>query len=306
MPPALQVKMLRVLEDQFIVRVGDHHEREVDVRIIAATNVDLLQKMDETGFRKDLYYRLAGFTIHVAPLRQRREDIPLLAHHFLGQLSSEMKIDPPIINAQALAKLLDHPFFGNVRELKNTIEHALILCDGAVILPEHLKFTGPSDGCQDTGYSGFAGGARPSFGGHAPVAQRTTLSADQIKSIMIKGALVEEDGNIAAAARLLNICPDQVQRVAGFMDTAGIGHKHPLDEERIVHVLRKGGTINNAECRRMLNVNLHRASYLLKKMNREGVIKKERSGRWTRYRLAQCTSDSTLIDDDDCELNANR
>jgi hypothetical protein len=122
---------------------------------------------------------------------------------------------------------------------------------------------------------------------------------------MIKGALVEEDGNIAAAAKLLNICPDQVQRVAGFMDTAGIPNKHPLDEERIVYVLRKGGTINNAQCRRMLNVNLHRASYLLKKMNREGILKKERSGRWTRYRLAESSSDSTLIDDDDCELNAN-
>ena len=302
MPPALQVKLLLVLEDQSIVRVGSHHERKVDVRIIAATNVDLRKKMDETDFRKDLFYRLARFIIHVPPLRQRREDITLLTRHFIEQLSRKMGIEAPAIDPQALAMLLAYPFFGNVRELKNIIEHALILCEGTVILPEHLQFIGSLDFCQDKG----AGWARSSFGGHAPGDQRMTLSTDQIESIMIKGALVEEDGNIAAAARLLNICPDQVRRIAQCMDTADIPRNHLSDEERIQWVLRKGGTINNTQCRNLLNVNLHRASYLLKKMHREGILEKESTRRWTRYRLADCRDHSVLIDEDDCELNANR
>jgi DNA-binding NtrC family response regulator len=130
MPLALQTKLLRVLMDGQVMRVGASAPRAVDVRIIAATHRDLQQRIHEGRFREDLYYRLAVFPLVIAPLRERREDIPVLIEHFLRQIAATMGISPRNIAPAALEKLVRYRFPGNVRELRNLIERAYILGSG--------------------------------------------------------------------------------------------------------------------------------------------------------------------------------
>jgi two-component system response regulator AtoC len=136
LPPRLQPKLLQVLENQEILSVGSVKSKPIDVRFIAATNRDLETEAAQGGFRSDLYYRLAGFTAIVPPLRERREDILSLAEEFARQASSERA--PPRIHEAAAARLLEHAWPGNVRELRNVIERAVVLAGGSLILPEHL------------------------------------------------------------------------------------------------------------------------------------------------------------------------
>jgi len=140
MPLELQGKLLRVLEDGQVWRVGAGEGREVDVRVLAATNADLQQKIQEGNFRQDLYFRLARFTVTVPPLREREEDIQLLAQHFLSLLAGEMGREAPGLSAEAVESLKGYEFPGNVRELKNIIERALIESGGSDIHPRHLHF----------------------------------------------------------------------------------------------------------------------------------------------------------------------
>ncbi|MCR4416517.1 MAG: sigma 54-interacting transcriptional regulator [Ignavibacteria bacterium] len=132
--PALQAKLLRVLQNKEITRLGDTKPIKVDVRIIAATNKDLKQLVNENKFREDLFYRLNVFPIEIPPLRERRSDIPLLAHHFIKKYSNrEITITP-----QAMKKLENFYWPGNVRQLENVIQRALILCDSNQLTPEHI------------------------------------------------------------------------------------------------------------------------------------------------------------------------
>jgi DNA-binding NtrC family response regulator len=139
MPLELQPKLLRVIETGCITPLGSIGERHVGVRVLAATNQDLQEKIAENSFREDLYFRLAGYTVTVPPLRDRREDIPLLAEHFLRMFTSEMGIEQPVLSPEALSALETYHFPGNVRELKNIIENALIKNGGMVIKPESLN-----------------------------------------------------------------------------------------------------------------------------------------------------------------------
>jgi len=139
MPLELQAKLLRVLEEGRITPVGGAQEREVDVRVVAATNADLAASLGQNRFRQDLYFRLARFTVQVPPLRQRPEDIASLAAHFLGLFAAEMGLPAPELSPAALALLQGYAFPGNVRELKNIIEYALIKSEGETIGPEHLQ-----------------------------------------------------------------------------------------------------------------------------------------------------------------------
>ena len=143
MPHTLQVKLLRVLQESEIRRVGDTKTRNVDVRVVAATNKDLEEEVRASAFRRDLYYRIAVVTIHLVPLRQRRDEIPLLVHHFMDQYNKKLKLDVRGIDADAMRLLLDYPWPGNVRELENTVERALVLTDGAKLtvddLPAHIS-----------------------------------------------------------------------------------------------------------------------------------------------------------------------
>jgi DNA-binding NtrC family response regulator len=131
--PELQAKLLRVLQEREIERVGGTRGVKVDVRVIAATNVDLKKAVSNQAFREDLYYRLNVLPIHVPPLRDRREDIPLLAEHFIRKYNREFKKYVDHLSPEALVALQDYPWPGNVRELQNVIERLVTLVDGPVI-----------------------------------------------------------------------------------------------------------------------------------------------------------------------------
>ena len=140
LPLEMQAKLLRTLETGSVMPVGGAQEKAVDVRILAATNQELTTLINQDRFREDLYFRLAGFTVAVPPLRQRPEDISLLVDHFLRLFAAEMGRESAGLSREALRVLEEHEFPGNVRELKNLIEYALIRSRGALIRPEHLRF----------------------------------------------------------------------------------------------------------------------------------------------------------------------
>jgi two-component system nitrogen regulation response regulator GlnG len=137
-PLPLQVKLLRVLEHGEILPVGADRPVQSDFRLISATHQDLREKVAQEAFRHDLYYRLITFEIEIPPLRQRPEDIPELATHFLDALAAKNEQPSPTISEEALAELQRRDWFGNVRELRNAIEHAMILARGGVLASEHL------------------------------------------------------------------------------------------------------------------------------------------------------------------------
>lgn len=138
MPLALQAKLLRVLQEGTIKPVGADQEEKVDVRIIAATHQDLVKAVEQGRFREDLYYRLETLTLVVPPLRERGDDVELLAMHFLRDSARRHNRGFLQLSDVALQTLCDYPFPGNVRELSSAIERAVTFCDGDMVLPEHL------------------------------------------------------------------------------------------------------------------------------------------------------------------------
>jgi two-component system response regulator AtoC len=138
MPLELQVKLLSVIQDRAVQRVGGHERIPVDVRIIAATHQDLEKATKEGRFRLDLYYRLKVVTIYVPPLRERKEDIPLLVRHFLERLAKTNERKLPSVDPDAMQLLMNYDYPGNVRELENVIESSLVLCLNGAITPEEL------------------------------------------------------------------------------------------------------------------------------------------------------------------------
>jgi two-component system nitrogen regulation response regulator NtrX len=141
-----QAKILRILEEQRFERVGGSRPIQVDVRVVAATNKDLGEEIAKGTFREDLYHRINVIPLHVPPLRERRQDIPLLARYFLNELAQENEGPPKTLTTQALEALTTHPWPGNVRELKNFIWRVSVLTTGAVIdaadLPLESNLTG--------------------------------------------------------------------------------------------------------------------------------------------------------------------
>ncbi|NCI52036.1 sigma-54-dependent Fis family transcriptional regulator [Sediminibacterium roseum] len=183
MPADLQAKLLRVLENHSFIKVGDTSATSVDVRIIAATNRDLSQDVKDGKFREDLYYRLNIFTIHLPPLRNRKEDIPLLAQYYLDVFSAKTNLRVHSMSDDFLLHLQQHAWKGNIRELKNVIERAVILCDGTELTSANL----PAD------VQNADGEAESSF----------NLSV--VEKLHIKKTLNHTNGNKSEAARLLGI-----------------------------------------------------------------------------------------------------
>ena len=140
MPLALQAKMLRAIETKRIERLGGNTSIQVDVRIVAATNRMLRQAVAARQFREDLYFRLSVFPVVIPPLRDRKDDIPTLAHHFVERMSRDVG-KKLTLSPEALAVLVEHGWPGNVRELQNAIERAVILADGDRLLPRHLSLS---------------------------------------------------------------------------------------------------------------------------------------------------------------------
>lgn len=190
-PAPIQAKLLRVLEDGGILPVGGALEKHVDVRVLSATNADLEAAVGTGAFRQDLYFRLAGFPVEVPPLRERREDISLLSRHFLSIFAAEMGLEPPPLSPEALSPLETYSFPGNIRELKNILERALIESGGTEIRPEHLHFFKPARAAPRTAPDPEA------------AVDDLPLNLKQAEDFLIKRALDRTHGNIAAAARLL-------------------------------------------------------------------------------------------------------
>ncbi len=199
MPADLQAKLLRVLEDGVVAPVGAAEGKRVEVRVLAATNCDLQERIAAGAFRQDLYFRLARFAVVAPPLRERREDIPVLAEHFLEMFAAEMGVPSPQLGSDALGLLESYAFPGNVRELENLIERALIESGGREVRPEHLHFF-------DAPAPSPSGGVRPASAGGSGAGiavAEMPLNLVEAEKILIKRALEQTRGNIAAAARLL-------------------------------------------------------------------------------------------------------
>ncbi|MEE0816183.1 MAG: sigma 54-interacting transcriptional regulator, partial [Desulfovibrio fairfieldensis] len=136
--PLIQLKLLRVLEEKEIERVGETTPRKVDVRVLAATHRDLKKAIAEGTFREDLYYRLNVMNIRIPPLRDRVEDIPLLAEHFRLKFNGQYAKSIAGVSTEVMEIFMGHPWPGNVRELEHVIERAFVLCGGEMIRPEHI------------------------------------------------------------------------------------------------------------------------------------------------------------------------
>jgi DNA-binding NtrC family response regulator len=138
MPASMQVKLLRAIEETSLLRVGGTQPISIDIRIVAATNKDLNEEVKAGRFRKDLFYRLNVINLHLPPLAERRDDIPLLAHHFLHHYSKAQGKTIETISDEAMEILTSYEYPGNIRELENIIERAVALCVETTILPKHL------------------------------------------------------------------------------------------------------------------------------------------------------------------------
>jgi two-component system response regulator GlrR len=177
-----QVKLLRVLQEEEVRRLGETRNRRVDVRIIAATNRDLRVEMEARRFREDLFHRVSVLPIHLPPLRDRREDIPLLVDQFLRQFNHELGRTIRTFTPQAIERLKSHAWPGNVRELENRVKQAMVMAKGDVIDVEALDL-----------FPAAAGGeAFPSF---------KSAKSEFVRSYLVR-CLQQVKGNVAAAARL--------------------------------------------------------------------------------------------------------
>ncbi len=142
LPLEMQVKLLRAIQEKAIRPVGAQKEQHIDVRILSATHKGLENAVRDGSFREDLFYRLNVIELPVPPLRERREDIPLMVEHFTRQLANEMGMAQPKLSDAAMQMLHQHPFPGNVRELENILERAMTLCEGNIIQPEDMRLSG--------------------------------------------------------------------------------------------------------------------------------------------------------------------
>lgn len=207
LPLDMQVKLLRAIQEKKIRAIGANEEIPVDIRIVSATHKNLAAQVAAGGFRQDLFYRINVIEVRLPPLRERGEDILLLAEHFLQKMATDWQITPPRLAAAARQQLLRHSFPGNVRELQNMLERALTLCESDVIEAEHLMLPvahdipGQHAGVESTGVAS-----------QISLAGLTALPADgldgylqQLEKQLILQALEQTHWNRTAAARKLGI-----------------------------------------------------------------------------------------------------
>ncbi len=197
---ATQAKILRVLQDQTFTRVGGNREIAVDVRVIAATNKDLMREIELGNFREDLYYRLNVVSLHIPPLRERREDILIIADYFRRKFSQEIRKNVPGFAEETKTLLQNHSWPGNIRELKNLIERAVLVADeGRAITPENLAMPG-----KDYFAAGGRDRRKPTDG---EIITFDTLNLEAIEREAILRALQMSNWVQKEAAKLLGISP---------------------------------------------------------------------------------------------------
>jgi DNA-binding NtrC family response regulator len=185
---AFQSKLLRVLQESEIRPVGSNKSVKVDVRVIAATNKDLREGVEKKTFREDLYYRLAVVPVLIPPLRERKEDIPLLVDHFIKKYCEQNRLEPKQVSAQIMKILIDYPWRGNVRELENVIERAVLMSPGSEIRMEALFL---DQDAEDEEVD--------------PLRQMTHSATERVEREKIAVAMKKARGNRTQAARLLGI-----------------------------------------------------------------------------------------------------
>jgi len=186
-PPSLQVRLLRVLQEFSYEPLGSNETVDADVRVVTATNRDLDELVEEGTFRRDLYYRINVVSLTLPPLRERKEDIPLLVDHFINRFNRRRAASVEGVSDAAMAALEAHGYPGNVRELENAVEHAFVLCRGGLIEPEHLP-------------ASIAEKAR----GAAPLAS-APATLEEMEKALISRALRRHEGNKTKAAEQLGI-----------------------------------------------------------------------------------------------------
>ena len=233
LPLALQPKLLRVLEDRRVRRLGAVDEYDVRCRIIATTNRDLAACVEEGGFRSDLYYRLNVLRIDLPPLRERPGDVEALAEHFMEVICREHGLERKRFSAEALALLRSHTWLGNVRELKNSLESAIVMSDGPIIRPEHVRLRRRStaaartesmasvsgDASDDLAAGGDGGLSPVRFGnvviGGPPVVRVPPggVTLDEVERELLCETLRMAKNNRSLAARILGVSRPTVLRM---------------------------------------------------------------------------------------------
>jgi DNA-binding NtrC family response regulator len=188
-PAAIQVKLLRVLQEREFERLGSNVTRHIDVRVIAATNQDLRAALEQGTFREDLYYRLNVVPLNIPSLRERKQDIPFLANHFVHKLAPDTGSRVESITDAAMEKLMQYHWPGNVRELENVIERSLVMCSGTELDASDIKLEN-------------APRVRPQTENHF---LPEGMSLDAYEQELIREALRRADGNKSQAARLLGL-----------------------------------------------------------------------------------------------------
>lgn len=195
LPLETQSKLLRVLQEREFERLGGIKKIKVDVRIIAATNQNLEEKIEQKLFREDLFYRLNVFPVRIPPLRERKDDIPLLAHHFLSIYAREMNKNIKRINGEVMDRLLNYPWPGNVRELQNVLERAVVLANSATIDDDSLML--PSKSSIEIVTSG----------------QELKEAVEKFKMNFIRETIERCGGNQTKASKILKIQPSYLSRM---------------------------------------------------------------------------------------------
>src|SRR5215471_6238735 len=189
-PAAIQVKLLRILQEREFERLGSNVTRHIDVRLVAATNQDLRAALEQGTFREDLYYRLNVVPINIPPLRERKQDIPFLANHFVHKLAPDTGTQVESITDAGMEKLMAYHWPGNVRELENVIERSLVMAGGTRLEPADIK---------------LESAPRPRAQTDGPAFLPAGMTLDEYEQEIIKEALKRADGNKSQAARLLGL-----------------------------------------------------------------------------------------------------
>jgi DNA-binding NtrC family response regulator len=199
LPIDVQPKLLRFLEQSEILPVGDTRPQSVDVRVLAATNADLEQRVAEGKFREDLYYRLSVIRIHIPPLRQRRDEIPHLATFFLRESADRLGKPDVQLSAEVLSLFASYWWPGNVRQLRNEVQRAVALAaPGSTVVPDQLS---PDLTAESPVVDGGDGGSAPKL----RPGQSLAALVDEVERGLIADTLSKASGNIAESARILGL-----------------------------------------------------------------------------------------------------
>jgi DNA-binding NtrC family response regulator len=231
LPPSAQTKLLRVLQEGELERIGDTKTRQVDVRLVAATNMDLTEAVRDGRFRKDLFYRLNVFPVTIAPLRERREDVPLLVQRFIDKYAAREGKRIAGVTDKAMQALLGYAWPGNVRELENMVERGVLLAQSDSRIDVADLFSVPPPQQAGEGATGLdrqgklKRGDPDSLGRFVDYFLERQLSLADIESLLVETVLARADNNVSAAARQLGLTRPQLryrlkQRGSGEADAS--------------------------------------------------------------------------------------